>query len=261
MGKNRIVVMRWGTVYTDEHVEKLHDQIKKHCSVDFTFHLYDNVDQPEWNAAQKEHFRGLDDPDQRAQGAWNDYERDDHGGLTHYRKLLMFRFDTDGYELSGKNKGTWVEPFNPDDTILYLDLDSLILGDLAWFFDQDVSKPYIVKSYWFDRPGTGEWQRQFHLRRCPYFNSSVLLWKPGQNRVIYDFINERLDEVFFTYGVNDNFMMHLFGPWAYAEEKRNHFQHFEQGIITTEEYPEFGRGIVHMLNGLNIEEKNALCLA
>lgn len=258
---NRIVCMRWGKVYTDDHVDKLFDQINKNCSVPFDFHLFDNVDNPDWRAAQKKHFRGLDDPDQRAQGAWSDFERDDCGGLTHYRKLLMFNHDIHGYSLDPPWNTTFQETnWSQDDTILYLDLDSLILGDLAWFFDQDMSKPWIVKSYWFDRGDGGEWKRQYHLRRCPYFNSSVLLWKPGQNRPIFDFINDNLDEVFFTYGVNDNFMFHLFGPYALDENRRNHFQHFPQGIITTEEYPEYGRGIIHMLNGLSIEEKNKLCL-
>lgn len=258
---NRIVCMRWGNVYTDTHVEKLFDQINKNCSVPFEFHLFDSVNNLKWHAAQKKHFRGLDDPDQRAQGAWSDFERDDCGGLTHYRKLLMFKHDIDPYHnILPHGDNYIVTNWSPDDTILYLDLDSLILGDLAWFFDQDVSKPWIVKSYWFDEGTGGEWKRQFHLRRCPYFNSSVMLWKPGQNRAIFDFIDNNLDEVFFTYGVNDNFMFHLFGPYALDQTRREHFQHFPPGIITTEEYPKYGRGIIHMLNGLDIEEKNRLCL-
>lgn len=253
---NHIVCMRWGKVYTDEHVQKLYDKIKKNCSVPFEFYLFDNVDEPRWNEAQKLHFRGLDDPDQRAQGAWSDYERDDCGGMTHYRKLLMFKLDT---EIRAFDTGSRI--FKDDDTILYLDLDTVINGDLAWFFDQDMSKPWIVKSYWFDRGDGGEWKRQYHLRRCPLFNSSVLLWKPGQNRRIFDFIDENLNKVFFTYGVNDNFMFHFFGPWTEDEGRREHFQHFPLGIITTEEYPEYGKGIIHMLNGLDINKKNELCLS
>lgn len=257
---NRIVCMRWGNVYTDQHVEKLFDQVNKHCSVPFNFHLFDNVDHPDWNRAQKKHFRGLDDPDQRAQGAWNDFERDDCGGLTHYRKLLMFAYDTDSYCVDPLKNKYEITNWAPDDTVLYLDLDSLILGDLAWFFDQDMSKPWIVKSYWFDKGDGGEWKRQYHLRRCPYFNSSVLLWKPGQNRPIFDFINDNLDEVFFTYGVNDNFMFHLFGPHAYGEDRRNHFNVFPKGIITSEKYSDEGElGIIRSLEGLSIQEKNQIC--
>jgi len=250
---NKIVVMKWGEVYTQEHIDKMFDQVNANCSVPFDFVPLIDVDIPKWNAAQKIHFRGQDDPDQRAEGKWDDFERDDCGGLTHYRKLLMFKEDLD---LKVDNKPV----FDPDDTILYLDLDSLILGDLSYFFDLDNEKPWLVKSYWFDENEGEEWKRQFHLRRCPYFNSSVMVWKPGQNRRIFDFVNENLDKVFFTYGANDNFMFHAFGPYAYEQERREHFNMFPMGIITSEEYPRYGRGLVHMLNGLSIDEKNALCL-
>lgn len=253
---NRIVAMRWGKVYTDEHVNKLFDQINKNCSVPFEFHLFDNLDNDRWNMAQKKHFRGLDDPDQRAQGAWGDFERDDCGGLTHYRKLLMFAHDLDAYPIQNTTKWVITE-WDPSDRILYLDLDVLVLKDLSYFFDLDDSKPWIVKSYWFDgMREEGEWQRQFHLRRCPYFNSSVLTWKPGQNRPIYDFIDQHLDEVFFTYGVNDNFMFHLFGPWAYEEKRREHFNVYPPGVITSHQYTPNERGIIHSFEGMSIAEKN-----
>lgn len=259
---NKVVCMRWGDVYTQEHVDKLYNQVKANCSVAFDFYCYEYVDilaaqyrYPDWGYYQKKHFRGLDDPDQRAQGAWNDFERDDCGGLTHYRKLLMFGLDVDQTLNS--------EPlFNPDDTILYLDLDVIILKDIAPFFQLANDKPWIVKSYWFDKPGLGEWERQYHLRRCPYFNSSVLVWKPGQNRPIFDFINNNLDEVFYQYGVNDNLMFHTFGPWTHSEERRNHFDVYPQGMVTSEKYSDpDDRGIIHSLEGLSIKEKDSLCFS
>ena len=254
MGKNRVVVCRWGTVYTDEHVNKLYDQVNKNCSVPFEFHCFDELDDNKWRAAQKKHFRGLDDPDMRAQKAWNDFERDDCGGLTQYRKMLMFVHDTDSYR---DQDGEKVETkWSPEDRILYLDLDVLVLGDLSYFFELDDSKPWIVKSYWFDGlREEGEWQRQFHLRRCPYFNSSVLNWKPGQNRRIFDMINENLDDVFYTYGVNDNFMFHLFGPWAYGQDRREHFNVYPPGIITSQQYTPNERGLIHSFEGMSMAEK------
>ena len=259
MGTNRIVTCRWGKVYSPQHVDKLYDMVNKNCSVPFEFHCFDELDKPEWNAAQKKHFRGLDDPDMRAQGAWSDFERDDCGGLTHYRKLLMFAHDTDSYPNYDpvKDQEIWVKTgWDKSDRILFLDLDVLVLKDLSYFFDLDHSKPWIVKSYWFDgMREEGEWQRQFHLRRCPYFNSSVLTWSPTQNRRIYDTINENLDEVFFTYGVNDNFMFHLFGPWAYDEDRRNHFNVYPPGIITSQQYTPNERGIIHSFEGMSMKEK------
>lgn len=238
---NKIVSCRWGSVYTQEHVDKLYDRAKANCSVDFDFYCFDDIDNEEWKAAQKKHFRGLDDPDMRAQKEWSAFERDDCGGLTHYRKFLMFDKDT--------------ELFNSDDTILFMDLDVLILGDLSYFFDLDNEKPWLVKSYWFDGYiEKGQWQRQYYLRRCPYFNSSVQVWKPGQNRVIFDMINDNLDKVFFQYGVNDNFLFHTFGPWTYEKEKREHFNVFDEGIITSQKYCT-DRGIIHSFEGYGMEDK------
>lgn len=256
---NKIVTIRWGSVYTDQHVEKLHDQAVKNCSVPFDFYCFDNLNNLDWYALQKKHFRGSDDPDQRAEKAWNDFERDDCGGLTHYRKLLMFAHDIDPYCVDQINKAYTNTGFTPDDTILYLDLDSVILGDLSYFFDLENSKPWIVKSYWYDENNGAEWKRQYNLRRCPYFNSSVMVWKPGQNRPIYDYVSSKLDECFFTYGANDNLLFHLFGPNTLNTDRRNHFQHYPKGIVTSEEFPSYGRGLVHMLNGLSMQEKNQLC--
>ena len=155
----KVVTCRWGSVYTQEHVDKLYYRVKAKCSVDFDFYCFDNPDRSTWREAQKKHFRGLDDPDMRAQGAWNDYERDDCGGLTHYRKLLMFSKDLDERHRNGDRI------FDLDDTILFLDLDVLILKDIAPFFELDNLNPWIVKSYWFDgEREEGEWQRQFYLR-------------------------------------------------------------------------------------------------
>lgn len=266
MSKNKLIVNRWGSVYTDEHVEKLYDAVKRKSSVDFDLHIFNDHDDERWNDAQRTHFRGLDDPDQRAQGAWNDYERDDCGGMTHYRKLLMFRDDTDEqwYWDQENEKDVFFKHFNEDDTLLYLDLDSIIMGDVSYFFDLDNTKPWIVKSYWFDHGIGEEWKRQYHLRRCPLFNSSVMVWKPGQNRKIFDEVNKNLDKTFFTYGPNDNFLFHRFGPWALNKESREHFNVFEEGYITTEEHVgRFGmrKSIVHMLNGLTMKDKNEeLCL-
>jgi hypothetical protein len=250
---NKVVCMRWGDLYTQEHVDALRKQVEANCSVPFEFVCIENADalssivhKHSWKFAQQKHFRGLDNPDMRAQGAWNDYERDDCGGLTHYKKLLLFGLDVDCKFLS----------FDPDDTILFLDLDVVITKDIAPFFALDNERPWIVKSYWFDgEREEGEWQRQFHLRRCPYFNSSVLVWKPGQNRPIWDLINENLDQVFFQYGVNDNFMFHQFGPWSHDETRRNHFNVYPKGMITSEQYSNGDVGIIHSFEGMSMKDK------
>ena len=60
----------------------------------------------------------------------------------------MFRYDWDYFE--------------DDDTILYLDLDSIILKDLAYFFELNNDKPWIARSY--DMDENGMWQRLYRYR-------------------------------------------------------------------------------------------------
>tara|TARA_B100000927_G_C16349241_1_gene422604 strand:- start:553 stop:840 length:288 start_codon:yes stop_codon:yes gene_type:complete len=87
-----------------------------------------------------------------------------------------------------------------------------------------------------------------------------MLWKPGQNRSIYNFLKKHADKAFFTYRGIDTFMFHHFGPYT---PKKDHFNYFREGVITTHRihgypsYPDYDYEppIIHILEGLTSEEK------
>jgi|TARA_B100000035_G_C21030620_1_gene568251 hypothetical protein len=244
--RNKIICAKWGSLYSDDYVNKLYRDIKKNCSVDFDFECFTEFDET-WDQYKNKHYRASIDPDHRFDTIQNGYHRDDFGGIPHYRKITLFNED---------------KKFKETDTVLYLDLDTNIEGDLAYFFEElNDDKPYIVWNYWWDDPyyeDGYEWKRQYHITRCPLFNSSVLRWKPGQNRHIYNFVNNNPDKCFFTYPSMDTFMFHQFGPYSY-EPRTNHFQYYKEGIVTTQrELKENQKpGIINMLEGMSLEEKSS----
>jgi hypothetical protein len=245
---NRVICAKWGTLYSDADVDALLEKVKANCSVPFEFECIEEFDET-WDEYKWKHYRASVEPDYRFDTVQNGYHRDDFGGIPHYRKLTLFNQDS---------------KYDPNDTILYLDIDTHITGDIGYFFEElDDHKPYLVWNYWWEaRPE--EWVRQYHITRCPLFNSSVMRWKPGQNQQIYDFVNKYTDRCFFTYPSMDTFMFHNFGPYspgAEAEDidgvRKDHFQYYKKGIVTSERVMEPGdkQGIIHMLEGLTNEEK------
>ena len=254
---NRVICAKWGSLYSDANVDELLRRVKHNCSVPFEFECIEEFDE-RWEEYKWKHYRATIEPDYRIEGIQNGYHRDDFGGIPHYRKITLFNADS---------------KYDPNDTILYLDIDTHITGDLAYFFEQcNDDKPYLVWNYWWeDKPE--DWKYQFHITRCPLFNSSVMRWKPGQNKLIYDFVDTYTDECFFTYPSMDTFMFHNFGPYSnnnpnqydsdtISRNRRDHFQYFDKGIVTSQrvlkedEQP----GIIHMLEGLTTEEKNKYVL-
>lgn len=242
--RNKIICAKWGNLYSDDYVNQLYSNIKKNCSVDFDFECFTKFDET-WEQYKNKHYRASIDPDHRFDTIQNGFHRDDFGGIPHYRKITLFNED---------------KKFKKTDTILYLDLDTNIEGDLGYFFEElNDDKPYIVWNYWWDDPyfkDGYEWKRQYHITRCPLFNSSVLRWKPGQNRSIYNFVNNNRDKCFFTYPSMDTFMFHQFGPYSH-KTRTNHFQYYKEGIVTTERELKENQthGIINMLEGMTLEEK------
>jgi hypothetical protein len=249
MSKNKIVYLRWGDTYTQEHVDRLYDQVNKNCSVDFDFITMDvSVGQAydEMQALQNKHFRGNQDPESSITiNETQVFEREDAGGIAHFRKYLMFMRD---------------EEFK-DCTFLYLDLDTIIKNDLSYFFDLKLSKPMIMRSWQFNEDL--KWQRLYKLRSCPYYNSSVLLWRTGQNRRIFNELSHPkwIEANFFHYGINDNWLFHRFGPNAYDKENRNWFDFFDKHIAVSDEKYMNENTIIHTLAGMNMSEKNKICLS
>jgi hypothetical protein len=241
---NRIICAKWGTLYSDASVNALYEKVKAQCTVPFEFEVFTEFDNS-WEDYKWKHYRASLEPDSRFDAVQNNYHRDDFGGIPHYRKITLFNED---------------KKFDPTDTILYLDIDTEVPGDPGYFFEElNDDKPYIVWNYWWeDKPE--EWLRQYHVTRCPLFNSSVLRWKPGQNQAIYDFVDNYTDRCFFTYPSMDTFMFHNFGPRFEDKcpDRKEHFQFYDKGVVTSERVltDTDKHGIIHMLEGLTIKEKS-----
>ena len=231
----RIVCTRWGTQYTQDDVDALYSQVIDNCSVPFTFECFDSFPCI-FDEYHDRHYRGKNAPTSPREIIHNGYHRDDLGGIPHYRKLFLFDLD---------------RKYDRGDIILYLDLDTHIIKDLEYFTRLNNDRPYIVKNYWWeDDPNS--WKRQYNITRCPLFNSSVLRWVRGQNRVIFKFLSRYPNECFFTYPSMDTFLFHTHGPFT----PRDHFQYFPRERITSQRVsPSTPISIIHMLEGLNHNEK------
>jgi hypothetical protein len=249
MSKNKIVYLRWGDRYTQDHVDRLYDQVNKNCSIDFDFITMDvSVGQSfeQMQALQEKCYRGCQNPESSiTENQQDTYKREDAGGIAHFRKNIMFMRDEE-YK---------------DCTFLYLDLDTIIKNDLSYFFDLELKKPMIMRSWQFNE--NMKWQRLYRLRSCPYFNSSVLLWKTGQNRKVFNELTDdkKIQANFFHYGMNDNWLFHRFGPYAYNRDFKNWFNFFEKNKVISDERYMSESTIIHTLAGLNMSEKNKICLS
>lgn len=247
---NRVVCALWGSEYSQTDVERLKAQVTKNCSVDFTFHVFDDFsDYLELESTSKRLYRGLSFKENYDEEGTPFYFKGDLGGVPHWRKITLFDQD---------------KIFDDGDRILYLDLDTVITGDIAELFKlPNKGKPYIVWNYWWEESGDeSEWLRQYHVTRCPMYNSSVMLWTKGTQKPIYDFLVDHMQEVFFTYPSMDTFMFHQFGPYSTGEGVY-HYLHFPENLITTErERPssEFTTQtpVITMLEGLSRDEKSRI---
>ena len=238
---NKIIYLKWGDRYNDNHVERLREQVKKNCSVPYEFrtfnYCYAGRDFDRLKHLQNITYRGTGDVEQSV-GECDGVLREDLGGMAHFQKALFFKFDT--------------EEFDPEDKLLYIDLDSNINGDLAQFFELDNNKPWIAYDWKSFEENT--WQKLYTLRANPLYNSSVILWKPGQcEKVWYDLHNTnsadyRFPVSFYNYGMIDNWLFHRFGPWVYDDKRKNLFNPLPKNLVSE-------NGIIDTMSGTTIEEK------
>jgi lipopolysaccharide biosynthesis glycosyltransferase len=109
---------------------------------------------------------------------------------------------------------------------LYLDLDILIHQDLKYFFDLEMSKPYIVKGYWNDIDNC---KKNYGKIMSTPLNSSVVRWNRGQLKPIYDHVTKNSEVIFFTYRTIDNYYNHFFyNMW---EENESFFNVYPKGDV------------------------------
>lgn len=127
----RVVCLKWGEKYPAEYVNRLHGMVSRHMSEPFTFHCL-----TEDAAGLKPGIQVLSLPDFGLRGWWY--------------KLLFFK---NGFL-----------PFEPEDIVLYLDLDVVILNDLTRLTDTFKKQDDLLHISADDRPGR--------------MNSSVMLFHP-----------------------------------------------------------------------------------
>ena len=112
------------------------------------------------------------------------------------------------------------------DNFLYLDLDVIIHQDLKYFFDLDMTQPWIVRGWWNDM---NECRKNYAAMKSTPINSSVIRWNRGQLVEVYNHIVNNLDVLFFTYPTIDNYLNHFwYNMWA---DDKSFFSVFPEGDI------------------------------
>ena len=219
MIENTILCVKWGDKYSREYVEKLKQQCEDNCSVPFNFYcLTDKKEEPydislplTWDDYEGKHSRYRNS--QAPSNMWA------------YRKLYMFKLD----KVLGR--GGWDESERDFKTIegdnfLYLDLDVIIHQDLKYFFDLDMTQPWIVRGWWNDM---NECRKNYAAMKSTPINSSVIRWNRGQLVEVYNHIVNNLDVLFFTYPTIDNYLNHFwYNMWA---DDKSFFSVFPEGDI------------------------------
>ena len=185
-----IICVSWGNKYTD-YIPKLKKQIQNNCSVDYNFHVLDDLVLPTH---------------------WDKHFIPDKNFFWAYRKFYMFNED--------------LFPFMKGDEFLYLDLDLLIHQDLKYFQQLDMSKPYIVRGWWNDIKNC---RKNFGRIKSTPLNSSVIRWNRGQLKPIYDHVEKYKEVIFFTYRTIYNYLAHHF--YDVWDESRGYFKGFPKGDI------------------------------
>ena len=179
MIENKILCVKWGEKY-NLYVDKLKKQIEKNCSIPYNFYCLTDNPKEEYDIPLPTFWNKNYIPTR----FWA------------YRKCYMFN-----EELFPQIKGN---------KFLYLDLDILIHQDLKYFFDLEMSKPYIVRGWWKDINIS---KQNFGQIISTPLNSSVVRWNKNQLKPIYNFIEKNKEVVFFSYKTIDNFFgQNFFSP-------------------------------------------------
>lgn len=180
-------------MYGEEYIDRLKRDIDKHTTVDWNLTVIrDHV--TNWGEYSKKHFRGEGTPSVvQGEGWQNGYHHYNLGGIPLYRKMYPFGLD---------------DHCQPHDTIMMMDIDMLITGDLFYFTTLNLDKPWI--QYDYDMP---DWklEQDYKNQNITPINSSVTVWRKGQMQPIYDHVEKFKDEVFFTYRRVDAYLWYCWG--------------------------------------------------
>jgi len=189
----QIMVSRWGDMYGEEYIDRLKRDIDKHTTIDWNLTVIRNHE-TSWGEYSKKYFRGEGEPSVvQGEGFQNNYHHFDLGGIPLYRKMYPFGLDSFCSER---------------DTIIMMDIDMLITGDLAYFDRLKLDKPWI--QYDYDMPNQ-RLKDDYKNQNITPINSSVTVWRKGQMQCVYDLVEKYKDEVFFTYRRVDAYLWYQFG--------------------------------------------------
>lgn len=189
----QIIVHVWGDMYGDEYIERLRSSIDKYTTVPWNLHVIRDHENG-WEKYCKKNYRGKGKPHVvQGEGFQNGYHHYNLGGLPLYKKMYPW-FMTD--HCSEK------------DTIMYLDIDVEINGDLKYFTKIKLNKPWVQYDYDIDPDMLIQ---DYRNQNITPINTSVLVFRKGQMDPVLKVMDEMTDRVFFTYRRVDAFVWYEFG--------------------------------------------------
>lgn len=189
----QIIVSVWGDMYGDEYIDRLKSSIDKHTTVDWNLTVIRDHENG-WGEYSKKWYRGKGEPRVvQGEGWMNGYHHYNLGGIPLYKKMYPWGMD---------------DHCSENDTIIYMDIDMLINGDLKYFTELDLSKPWV--QYDYDMPENTLIEDYKNQNITP-INTSVTVWKKGQLKPIIDLVNNKTDQVFFSYRRVDAYVWYEFG--------------------------------------------------
>ena len=193
-------------MYGQEYIDRLRTNIDKHTTVPWNLHVIRDHENG-WDKYSKKYYRGKGKPHVVQGDGWQKgYHHYNLGGLPLYRKMYPW-FMTDHC--------------SQDDTIMYLDIDVEINGDLKYFTKLKLDKPWVQYDYDIDPDMLVQ---DYMNENITPINTSVLVFKKGQMDPVLKILDEFTDEVFFTYRRVDAFVWYRFGV-------KNFFNFLPQEIV------------------------------
>ena len=189
----QIIVSVWGDMYGDRYINRLKSNIDKHTTIDWNLTVIRDHENG-WGKYSKKWYRGEGEPRVvQGEGWMNGYHHYNLGGIPLYKKMYPWFMD---------------DHCSDDDVIMYMDIDMMINGDLKYFTELDLSKPWVQYDYDIPQHSLIE---DYRNQNITPINTSVTVFKKGQLKPIYDLIEKHTDEVFFNYRRVDAFVWYQFG--------------------------------------------------
>lgn len=188
----QIIVSVWGDMYGDQYIDRLKESISKYTTVEWNLTVIRDHENG-WEKYSKKWYRGEGEPRVvQGEGFMNNYHHYNLGGLPLYKKMYPWYMD---------------DHCDENDVIMYLDIDMMINGDLKYFTELDLSKPWV--QYDYDMPEQ-KLIEDYKNQNITPINTSVTVYKKGQLKPIIDLINKSPDRVFFTYRRVDAYVWYQF---------------------------------------------------